>query len=122
MKEDQQMADLKLCSEISKIIADYRVGEVPSPTPNHVQTWVSQFAASLQDDILREMQHVFSQSYITKASVTKFIQNLIANPKLVIGQPTIFWESINFLNIQLGGSSQNDMLHLFESALRTTIV
>jgi len=115
------MADLKLCSAISEIIADYRVGVVPLPTQNHVQNWVSQFATPLQDDILREMQHVFSQSYFTKASVANFIQNLIANPKLVIGQPTIFWQNINFLNIQLGGSSQNDMLQLFDSALRSTI-
>ena len=121
MIENQQMADLNLCSAISEIIADYRVGEVPSPTPNHVQMWVSQFATPIQDDILREMQHVFSQSYFTKASVTNFIQNLIANPQLVIGQPIIFWQSINFLNIQLGGNSQNDMLQLFDSALRTTI-
>lgn len=112
------MANVELCAAIADIIADYREGEIPRPTADHVMKWVCQFPAPQHDQILKEMQYVLSQAYFKRDSVIQFINGLINNNKLVVGQPSAFWPTVNFLNIQQGGSSQRDMLLQFDTALK----
>jgi len=115
------MANIELCNNITSIIEDYREGEIPKPTAQHVATWVSQFEAHIQDSILQEMQHVLSHSYFKRDSVVQFINGLIHNNKLVVGTPAVFWPTVNFLNIQQGGSSQQEMLQQFDLALKSSL-
>ena len=112
------MANIQLCNNIANIIADYREGEIPQPTAQHVERWANQFHPNIQDSILIEMQHVLSNAYFKRDSVIQFIYGLIQNNKLVIGTPAVFWPSVNFLNIQQGGSSQKEMLQQFDVALK----
>ncbi len=111
------MANIELCNNIAEIITDYRKGEIPQPTPQHVLTWVNQFQKHLQDAILDEIHHVLSRSYYRRDDVFNFIHTLIRNNKLTIGDPATFWRSVNFLDIQQGGSSQREMLQQFDLKL-----
>ena len=115
------MAKIELCNNIANIIADYREGEIPKPTAQHVMTWVNQFQVPFQDSILQEMQYVLSRAYFRRDSVIQFINSLIYNNKLVVGPPAAFWPSVNFLNIQQGGSSQREMLQQFDIALKNSL-
>ncbi|TLD42071.1 MAG: hypothetical protein JETT_1639 [Candidatus Jettenia ecosi] len=76
---------------------------------------------AVHDSILLEMQHVLSQSYFKRKSVIEFLNELITNEKLTVGQPDSFWSSVNFLNIQRGGSSQRYMLQQFDAILRNIL-
>lgn len=60
-----------------------------------------------------------SSLIIIKKRVFRFIQGLVINQKLAGQNPEQFWTCVNFLNIQQGGSSQRDMLELFNNALQS---
>ena len=104
----------KLLESIAETIADYREGEVSPPSPEHVDRWVKQFDSEFQEPILAELNHVFKETYISKANVAKFLKNLLRVEKLVGDDPCAVWESVQFLKIQSGGNSQQEMLEMFD--------
>jgi hypothetical protein len=108
---------IELYNSIAEIIADYREGEISKPYPNHVYKWINQFNDSIQVPILEEVNHVLRRTYITKEHVRIFLTSLLNNRNLVKGEPRPFWGSVTFLNIQLGGNSQKDMLAIFDRVL-----
>ncbi len=110
----------RLLQSIATIITDYRPGEIPVPTPAHVERWINQFSTPAQEPILTEMGHVLGQSYIKKTGVEEFLSNLVNNPKITGATPCAFWHDVSFLDIQSGGHSQHDMLALFSNALQKT--
>lgn len=107
-----------LLASIADTIKDYRDGELPQPTPAHVDRWIQQFDADTQLPILREMNHVLKQTYFSLAKVTGFLRGLVQTEKLAGQDPCAFWRSVNFLNIQKGGNSQTEMLALFDAVLQ----
>lgn len=113
--------NMELCESIAQVINDYREGEIDRPTSNHVARWVNQFPDVEQNPILQEMLHVLNNSYFNHQSVSDFLNGLILNQQLVNGNPPDFWGSVNFLNIQQGGSSQREMLQQFEINLQNNI-
>ncbi len=50
---------------IAETITDYREGDVPRRTPKRIEWWVSQFPEEAQDDILTEVNHLLSDTYIS---------------------------------------------------------
>lgn len=110
-----------LLASIAATTADYRAGEIPAPTPDHVERWVSQFDAETQLPILREMDHVLKQTYFNKQKVSTFLTGLIRNNDLVGNDPNTFWKAANFLDIQQGGSSQHDLLSMFNDILNSEL-
>jgi hypothetical protein len=107
-----------LLDSICTTTADYRAGEIPAPTPSHVNTWANQFDGAVQLPLLREMAAVLKKTYFTRANVVEFIEGLITNPALAGANPASFWKTICFLDIQGGGGSQKAMLALFDHALK----
>ena len=109
----------QLLNSIADTIHDYRVGDpsVPTPTPEYVDRWVSQFDKEVQLPILQEMDHVLKQTYFSKIRVTEFLKGLIHTRALVGDDPCKFWRDVKFLAIQEGGNSQTDMLALFNELL-----
>ena len=109
----------RLLNAIATTIADYRSGEIPKPDAAHVDRWIKQFPAQVQQPILAEMEHVLARTYLTKANVETFITKLVTspNPDLTGTNPCAFWGAAHFLNIQGGGNSQRDMLALFSTTL-----
>lgn len=106
-----------LLASIARTIKTYREGELPEPTPRHVNRWASQFTAANQVPFLREFDHVITQTFLTKDTVTNFLEKLVKNPKLVGVDPAGYWSRANFLRIQKAGQSQRGMVLLFGEAL-----
>lgn len=108
----------RLLKSIANITADYRADELEAPTPEHVDHWVSQFSADVQEPMLAELEYVFDKTYITKKEVAKFLASLVTNERLTNGDPEKFWLGVKFLNIQQAGNSQREMLQVFDEKLR----
>jgi hypothetical protein len=108
----------RLLQSIANTITDYRAGEIPTPTPAHVERWIGQFASPVQQPILAEMEHVLARTYLPKTKVESFLEMLVSNPKIAGDDPCAFWRGVKFLDIQGGGNSQHDMLALFSAALQ----
>lgn len=107
-----------LLASIASTIADYRVGEIPTPDAAHVDRWVNQFDPAVQDSILLEMDHVLKKTYIKRTDVEGFLAGLVKNANVAGSKPCDFWKNANFLDIQRAGNSQREMLKLFEQSLQ----
>lgn len=106
-----------LLQSIATTIADYREGEIEAPTPGHVDTWIQQFDAAVQEPMLAELDHVFKRTYLSKTKVIRVLSGLVKNSKFAGENPGAFWKNVAFLNIQRGGSSQREMLEMFKDIL-----
>lgn len=115
MTERQQ-----LLASIAATTADYRTSELPKPTSEHVDRWISQFDAAVQLPILRELDHVLKKTYFSLERVVAFLESLFATEKLVGADACAFWRSVRFLNNQGGGNSQREMVALFDGLLQRT--
>ncbi len=107
-----------LLQSIATTIADYRVGEIDPPTPDHVNRWVSQFRDDAQIPILSEVGHVLERSYFSQGNVISFLGEVAQNAKLVGNNAREFWRTAGLLNIQRRGSSQRKMLATFDRILQ----
>lgn len=107
-----------LLASIATTIRTYREGELAVPTAAHVDRWASQFTPQNKLDFLREFDHVLKQTFLTKEMVSKFLNGLVKNEKLVGEDAKTYWASANLLNIQQAGQSQKAMVELFAQALQ----
>lgn len=108
-----------LLESITKTTADYRAGDLPSPTAEHVDRWVCQFGAEVQVPLLRELDHVLKQTYFARVTVSGFFGMQIAHKTLAGEEPCDYWHKAHFLNIQQNGHSQAEIRQLFGEALKT---
>jgi len=107
-----------LLSSIASKISDYRAGELPPPTPEHVDRWIAQFDVAAQVPILAELDHVLECTYVSRQDVEHFLSSLVLNVDLAGADPCEYWRSANFLDIQKDGHSQKDMLSIFSEILK----
>lgn len=112
------MSRKELLKSIADTIKDYRKGEIPQPDVAHVERWIGQFPAGVQDALLGEINHVLKQTYLKKEWVAQFLSKQVKNEKLAGADPCDFWKKANFLSIQQNGHSQEDMLELFADCLK----
>lgn len=111
----------RLLKSIAEMIADYRQGEVVQRTPDLTEQWVQQFPAPTQDPLLEALAHVFEKTYISRDTFKTFLQFLASTDKLSPGsKPAEYWRSANILDIQQGGSSQKEILEMFDEVLQET--
>lgn len=106
-----------LLASVANEIKTYRKGDLPEPTPNHVDRWLHQFTPAQQLPFLREFDHVIKQTFFTRKNVKDFLRHLVTSQKLAGTDPAAYWSSANFLNIQQNGQSQKAMLRLFAKCL-----
>lgn len=106
-----------LLASVASEIRTYRKGDLPEPTPEHVDRWLHQFTPAQQLPFLREFDHVIKQTFITRKNAKDFLRHLVTNQKLAGDDPTAYWSSANFLSIQQNGQSQKEMLKLFSKCL-----
>jgi hypothetical protein len=107
----------ELLQSIATTIADYRCGEIASPSPQHVDQWAQQFSASTRVAVLHELDHVLKRTYINRVSVEQFLAAVAAKPGLVGPDPRQYWQQANLLAIQQNGNSQREMLAMFAADL-----
>lgn len=110
--------NLEAVNSIQTTIADYRNGEIPPLTNEHIIRWIKQFDSNIQDELLQEIAHVLDNSYLSKSDVHNFLKDLIRNPKLSGDNPCEFWGDAILLDIQQRGGSQKDYITLFQQALQ----
>lgn len=107
-----------LLASIATTTADYREGDLAAPTPAHVDRWVKQFDTVVQVPILREMDHVLKQTYISRATIKEFLSSRISDQELTGGNPAAFWSKAHILDIQQRGQSRKHIRELFGEAVR----
>jgi hypothetical protein len=107
-----------LLGSIAATIKDYRAGEIPQPTPQHVDRWISQFGGAVQVPMLREMQHVLSQTYFAETDVRTIFESLIDDKKVAGDPPCQFWRTAHLFDIQEHGHSQAEVRKFFGTALK----
>jgi hypothetical protein len=115
------MSRRELLESIAGTIADYREGDVPRRTPKNVEHWVSQFPEEAQDGILGEVDHLLSQTYITRDNMTEFLRGLTTHEKFCGGDPKAFWKRANLMDIQRGGNSQRELRAMFGELLKQEV-
>jgi hypothetical protein len=108
----------QLLNSIANTIADYRADAIETPTGGHVEAWIEQFDANIQNEMLAELDYVLERTYISKSEVEKFLSSLAKNKKITGGDHSSFWKRVNFLNIQKGGNSQHEMIKMFDKVLK----
>ena len=107
-----------LLQNIATIIQDYRAGEIATPDEAHVEQWVRQFPADVQDPILDQLAHVLGKAYFNRKAVESFVATVVSAKKLTGDDPCAYWKGVKFLALQTAGNSQRDMLQLFDAELR----
>lgn len=107
----------KLLASVANTIKDYRAGELPQPSPQHVDRWSTQFDASVQVPMLRELAHVFQHTYFTKSQVSEFFAHQIGHKEIAGAKPREYWRSAHILDIQENGHSQTEIRRLFGEAV-----
>lgn len=107
-----------LLVSVANEIKTYQIGEIPQPTPEHVDRWLHQFTPDQQLPFLREFNHVIKQTFITRENMKDFLHNLVTNQNLAGHSPKDYWLAANFLSIQQNGQSQKEMLKLFSNCLK----
>lgn len=106
-----------LLVSVANEIKTYRKGDLPEPTPAHVDRWLHQFTPVQQLPFLREFDHVIKKTFLTRKNVKVFLHHLVTNQKLAGADPTAYWSAAHFLSIQQKGQSQKEMLKLFSKCL-----
>jgi hypothetical protein len=107
-----------LLESIANTIADYREGEIPKPSGDHVDRWIERFNPEFQLPILREIDYILKKTYFSRERVIYFLESVIQCNELVGSDPCSFWKNVNFLNNQGGGDSQCEMLEMFDDLLQ----
>lgn len=108
-----------LLASIAHSIRTYREGEIPTPTPDHVDRWVSQFSSDQQLPFLTEFDHVIRHSFIEKSDVITFFDDELLTFKGLVGDdPVAYWAASNFLRVQQDGQSQKHMISLLGERLK----
>ncbi len=102
------------------MIGSYRSGEIPAPTPEHVDKWVRQFPKAVRRPILRELDHVLRKTYISREAASDFLDEVLTAKKLVGEDAPTFWRTVNFLDCQQKGASQHEMLEFMGTRLKAT--
>ena len=108
----------KLLESIAQTTNDYRLGEIEAPSSEHVDKWISQFSVDVQLPLLRELDYVLKQTYLSKKRVIDFLEGLVTMNRLAGSDPCDFWMKASFLNIQQHGDSQRELLTVFDDVLK----
>src|SRR4051794_36101924 len=99
-----------LAKNVADQIADYRRGEVPQPTPAHVERWVNQFDELARETLLEEVSLLLRQFYFTERLAYQSLDRLLFLPDLVGTNPRDGLRRVRFLDIQRKGQSQKALL------------
>ena len=92
-----------LLASLASTIKDYRFGEIAEPTVQHVDCWVRQFSDDVQVPMLRELDHVFKQTYVSQDKARQLLTSIVRS---FSGD---FWRAAHILDIQQNGNSQAAM-------------
>ncbi len=101
-----------LITEIVEIARDYK-GTVFNN--GHVSKWLSQFPENHHGLILNELHSILSKTYFSKQMVIEMFRATLKNDAIFVNPI----EEYKFINPQVVGSSQGEMLDIIENILET---
>lgn len=107
-----------LLEAIARRVADYRQGEIPPITPDHVDRWVGQFAPADQITILEEMRALLQAYYVSREDARFFMRGFLSHPDVFGRDVGGGLRATRFLQIQRKGQSQADLLVLVDELLQ----
>ncbi|MFN8471795.1 MAG: hypothetical protein U0822_06335 [Anaerolineae bacterium] len=107
-----------LLASIAATIADYRHGEIPTPTPDHVERWLCQFHPAHQPVLLSEMDRLLKLYYVSEATAQDFVRRLLTSKELFGRDPRKTLRRTQFLATQRKGGSQHDLLKIVDQTMR----
>lgn len=111
----------ELLESVADTISDYREGEVARRTPELIEKWLNQFPDAVQDPFLGEINHLLSKTYLSRETVTEFLQGLLTNEKFCGSDPRSFWSDANLLRLPQRGNSQRELLSMFDTLLESEL-
>ena len=78
-------------------------------TPETVENWISQFDSKVQLTVLRELDHVLKQTYISRRKITETISKVINGPNVTVGysDPAEFWRAATLIQPGPPGGSHS---------------
>lgn len=103
-----------LSQSIAARIKDYRAGEIPTITADHVSRWASQFERYTNLTILQETDRILYHYYLSRTKTEKLIGEMLSRLQVFAPETAVNTE---FLDIQQRGNSQCDLLALVDSVL-----
>lgn len=106
-------------SAIVTTLSDYRLHEIPRITPEHVERWVRQFASDDQMVILSEMDRILSRYYVSRAKAEGLLETMLSHKEIFGEAPGSAMAYTEFLEIQIRGESQRDLLALASNLMWT---
>src|SRR4051812_33607116 len=101
---------------LTETIADYRAGEdISARTPEIIRAWLAQFPEDSQHPILKALDYTLAKTYISRSRFKNFPGGLAGSKRLSpASEPADYWKRANYLRIQKGGNSQNELLDMFD--------
>lgn len=91
--------------KLSKFTSDYTYTKHLNQY-DHINKWIHQFDSIFHVQILKEVCYTLQQSYISKEDLHVWCYKIISQ------KTKDFWENINFLDIQMQGNSQKNILSI----------
>jgi len=107
-----------LLHSVAETIRDYREGEIPVPTPEHVGRWLAQFDADDRPTILAELDAILKKVYFPRERVKEGVRRFVAETLLAGRAVSDVLPYLRFLDIQTRGESQRALLQIVDEILR----
>lgn len=109
----------KLIHNIQSIIADYRNDDNINIDTLHIQQWIDQFDAKNQIFILKELEHVLKQRYVSKQKACGILLKYLDYLKSEYNYPTVekLLDESHFLSLQGKEKSQTTLLSILKEVL-----
>ncbi|MFO0683939.1 MAG: hypothetical protein U0234_17940 [Sandaracinus sp.] len=108
------------CDALVHETADYRHGELTIDRA-HARRWVDQFAENEREFVAWQTAEIMKHWYATRADMQRLPTTLAESTSFTGGKPPAeFWKAANVLALQERGSSQAEVLTVFDQVLAKT--
>jgi hypothetical protein len=67
----------ELLESLAHTLSDYRQGEIPPITPDHVEKWLNQFDPANQMIILSEMNSIMGRFYFPRIRIKEYLRGFL---------------------------------------------
>lgn len=116
---DQPMTERQsLLADVAELIGDYEgFKSLRTSVSQHIQQWLNQFDADIQQPLLQELYHILQKTYISKEMMGDFFRSVIEQIADQHDNGTDIWWDVHLLTIQQGGNSQRELVALFQEIL-----
>ncbi|EIL8445842.1 hypothetical protein ACRS99_000297 [Clostridium perfringens] len=106
-----------MIERLLEIIEDYKMPEGTSMNKTHIERWINQFDVQDRGVILSEMVYILEKFYFSRNSIKQMLKNLFSCDDVWGKCTKNFFKNVSFLDIQIRGGSQVELLELASEVL-----